>query len=57
MKGRYWIAFNHNGVALCQPTLDKKAAQKEAREYTQATGNVAFIDHQKSNELAPEVTP
>jgi len=54
---RYWIAFNHNGIALCQPTLDKNAAQREAAEYTYATGNPSFIDHQTSGQLAPEVTP
>jgi len=54
---RYWIAFNHNGIALCEPTLSKASAQREADDYTYATGNPAFIDHQTSDKLAPEVQP
>lgn len=38
-----FMAFNHNGTPLCRPTTEK-AANKELRDYTNATCNSGWVD-------------
>lgn len=38
-----YTAYNHNGTPLCKPTTKKKA-DAEAKEYTHATGNAAYVE-------------
>lgn len=43
-----WMAYNHNGTALMKEPGSKRAANKELREYTQATGNAGSVDEFKA---------
>ncbi len=40
---KLWVAYNHNGTALCKPTT-KQLAQDEASVYSYVTGNGSYID-------------
>lgn len=44
LPGSGYMAYNHNDTKLMRQPGTKQEAEREAREYTNATGNAAYVD-------------